>query len=69
MKKNCLTCKYEPEWGDPTKGEYARVFGTCQWPRVLPTLPSVYRVHAEGITRFLKDDSGIETRCPTWTAK
>ena len=70
--KKCLNCKYEPKWSVPTKGpEYIRQWGMCLWPEthIIPVLPSVYHIHADGITRFLKDDSGVKTNCPTWEPK
>jgi hypothetical protein len=66
MKKTCLNCKYEPVWGEPTKGDYPHQYGKCRWSGTLPALPAVYRVYVEGITRFVKDDSGIPTNCKTW---
>ena len=67
--KTCLTCKFEPIWSKPTKGEYSRQWGMCNWDLPIPELPASYVIHIEGITRFVNDDSGVKTRCKTWTAK
>lgn len=68
MKRNCLSCKYEPEWGDMVGREYPRRTGTCMFEVVIQTLPSCYSLTSRSITRH-EDDSGIETNCRAWKEK
>ena len=65
---NCLTCEYEPEWSEWTKGEYSRCSGKCQWPGGIPDMPKTYILQIKAIVRYT-DDSGIEHNCKTWKAK
>lgn len=71
MKKNCLTCKFEPEWkewyGDGAD-RYPRQVGRCRYVVVLPKLPSVFQHSTLNIERY-SDNSGIVTGCPTWSRK
>ncbi len=66
--KNCLTCKYEPEWGEPTGSEYPRRHGRCKKEVALPKLPAVCRVLVETITIY-SDNSGMPRKCATWEQK
>ncbi len=67
--KHCLTCKYEPKWGDWCGGEYPRQSGACRWDGYSPEyLPSTYRVTVSHVTRY-KDDSGCMRGCPCWAEK
>ena len=72
MKKNCLTCKYEPDWGEWTKGYHPRQSGLCKRKEfadeLISKLPRSYQVTINGITRY-SDDSGVMTRCPAWEGK
>ena len=72
MKKNCLTCKYEPDWDEWTKGEYPRQSGACkrkEWAKeLIDRLPETYQVTVSHVVRY-KDDSGVMNRCPAWEAK
>lgn len=68
MEKNCLTCKYEPDWGDWTAGEYSRCFGACKWDEGMPKLPAVMTVQMSHVIRY-SDDSGVHRRCDTWEKK
>jgi hypothetical protein len=66
--KNCLTCKYEPEWGEWTSGTYSRCSGECRWDGVIPSLPAAMYVSVSRVVRY-SDDSGIERKCATWEGK
>ena len=66
--KNCLTCKYEPEWGAKVGIEYPRMTGMCQWAGDLPKMPQTHTVKVEHITRY-SDDSGIMHSCAVWEEK
>lgn len=68
MSKNCLTCKYEPDWGSWGGVVYKKRIGVCQCPVVIPPLPSVYTIHKKSITCY-SDNSGIEISCKTWEKK
>ncbi len=68
MSKNCLDCKYEPEWGKWTSGEYKRQHGRCKWNKPIPKLPAVVSVQISGITRY-EDNSGVMLNCKTWEQK
>ena len=73
MKKNCLTCKYEPDWSEWSGGEYSRQYGSCKWngelkDRLKESLPETYTITIKNITRY-SDDSGTMNRCPLWEAK
>ena len=69
MIKNCLTCKYEPEWGEPVSAgcRFERRFGKCKWDG-LPKMPVTHVLTKKGITRY-SDDSGIPGACKVWEAK
>ena len=69
MNKSCLTCKYEPDWGEFSDGELTMVYGSCKY--LLPNikLPScVSGLTKKSICKF-KDNSGVYTRCPVWEKK
>ena len=69
--KNCLDCKYEPEWGETKalSSNYPRRYGRCKWAGEIPVLPAVYSLApARKVIRY-SDDSGIETHCKAWEAK
>jgi hypothetical protein len=68
MKKNCLTCKWEPEWSKWVGVEYKRCVGDCRCPVKSQLLPAVYTLSKQGVTRY-SDDSGLPTFCHTWEAK
>ena len=72
MRKNCLTCKYEPDWSEWSQGEYPRQSGACKrdkWAKeLIAKLPETYQVTVKHITRF-SDDSGVMNRCPAWESK
>jgi hypothetical protein len=71
MKKNCLTCRHEPDWGEWYKGEYARYYGKCQWPNseIIDQLPAVYEVNISLVERFKRDNSGLPYNCNAWEEK
>jgi hypothetical protein len=66
--KDCLDCKYEPDWSDPIGREYQRRSGKCKWDKPLPSLPQCYLVEKQFIVRF-DDDSGIMRNCAVWEAR
>ena len=71
--KDCLTCKYEPDWS-----QWKEYFGiTCcegycgfESTRLAKSkIPACYQLpRAIIITRF-DDDSGIYLNCPAWEPK
>lgn len=67
--RDCLTCKYEPEWGPVTKGDYPRCSGACKWNDPMPVTPKAVRVLREPILRYVTDNSGIHTNCRAWQPK
>lgn len=66
--KNCLTCKYEPDWSRPIGVEYTRQTGKCKYIIKLPPLPIVYQLTINWLTRY-SDDSGLPGSCPAWVSK
>lgn len=66
--KNCLNCKFEPEWSEPTKTEYPRRHGRCQWDGAIPVLPRTHQIVKQPIVVY-GDNSGVVTHCKTWEAK
>lgn len=71
MVKNCLNCKYEPDWSDWGKWkelEYGRQIGKCKFRLVLPVLPAVFHLVKTPIIRY-HDNTGIENCCRAWEAK
>ena len=48
MKKNCLTCKFEPVWSDPVGvGEKRYQAGFCAYE--LPLLPATFSTSIDSI--------------------
>ena len=68
IMKNCLTCKYEPDWSDWIGVDYKRRIGACKYPILIPKLPSVYVITRRKVIRY-SDNSGIETMCKVWEPK
>ena len=71
VNKTCLNCKYEPDWGEMTKGTYPRRSGRCKHPIVNRKLkvPAVMSYHFKSVIRY-DDDSGIHVNyCKTWEPK
>lgn len=66
--ENCLTCFYEPEWGEWGDGKNGYQSGKCRFAVKLPPLPSIYKIRTINVVRY-KDNSGIESNCPTWENK
>lgn len=66
--KDCLNCKYEPEWSEWSSGEYSRCSGACKWDGDIPDLPEVYQVTVKHVIRY-SDDSGIMRHCKTFEPK
>ena len=63
----CLTCKYEPDWSEPT-GEYQRRVGKCKYKVDWPKMPWVYLIQTRVLERF-SDDSGMPGACKVWEPK
>lgn len=66
--KNCLNCKYEPDWRPWTSGEYSWTSGKCKWDKPIPTLPAISIIATRPIIIY-RDDSGMPRNCKTWEAK
>lgn len=66
--KNCLTCRWEPEWdegypvfpGDPER-EFTGIRGECRFP--LPFCIQKKTVSRDYVEKFQRED------CPAWEAK
>lgn len=70
MDKNCLNCKYEPDWSKIIGKEYPRRTGRCKWPleNELPVFPHTCQISFSLVERY-KDDSGICVTCKAWEPK
>ena len=69
IKKNCLTCKWEPKWEVYGKGYYRRRVGPCRFPFQRPkNLPRCFIMQNRFISVY-NDDSGMITDCVGWEAK
>ena len=66
--KDCLDCKYEPDWSEWSGGEYSICYGRCKWDKEIPVLPKIYSLTKKSIIRY-SDDSGVVTRCKAWKPK
>ena len=66
--KNCLNCRWEPEWSKWTGGEYSRCGGRCQIKIDIPALPRTWHIQKDYIERY-EDNSGIPSGCKTWEPK
>ena len=66
--KNCLTCKYEPDWLPLSSVEYPRRMGVCKWDKEMPALPKPFLFIRNSIHRY-SDDSGVPENCKAWGAK
>ena len=65
----CLTCKYEPDWSEPSGGEYSRRSGECKYKVKWPKRPSwVYAIKEMPLIRY-SDNSGLPSACATWEPK
>ena len=64
----CLTCVYEPDWGEPVGVEYQRRVGKCKYIVDFPPLPYVCRVNTVSLTVY-DDDSGLPISCKTYIKK
>ena len=70
MDENCLTCYYEPIWGEvQTRGNYSMRFGLCRWNKKLPILPATHSVFIKKQICRYDDDSGVMGNCKTWKQK
>ena len=63
--RDCLDCKYEPDWGAPVGKEHRRQSGNCRWDGVV-SMPQAWQITKYAIVRYLDDDSGTMTNCATW---
>ncbi len=66
--RDCLTCKYEPYWPEPSGGSYPRSAAACRWDGVIPVLPKPWMIDRRVIVRHM-DNSGIPHNCAAWVAK
>ena len=66
--QSCLTCKYEPDWSEPTGGEFSRQHGKCKYKMKWPAMPWVYYINIRSLVRY-SDNSGLPTSCETWAEK
>ncbi len=41
----------------------------CKWSQPIPAMPQTHTLYIKGVTRFVKDNSGVMTQCKTWEAK
>ncbi len=68
VKKSCLDCKYEPDWGQVFGNKYPRRIGICKWDKKI-LLPGCYTpAYKKSVVRY-SDNSGICLSCPTWEPK
>ncbi len=67
MEKSCLTCKFEPDWKEPTTIEFSFVvqYGKCKWK---PQVPACVKIEKKVIRKF-QDNSGIYKNCAVWEPK
>ena len=69
MEKNCLNCKYEPDWNKWVgAGDALRCSGMCKFKSVFPKLPPTTTINIKPIIRYV-GDYGIYGRCPVWETK
>ena len=69
MKRNCLNCKWEPEWRSCGAGKYQRRVGFCKFPFERPhNLPQYIFIKRYPIEVY-EDGSGMRNDCVGWEAK
>ena len=69
MKHKCLSCKYEPDWNEPSRSKsYPIRTGKCKYKMNWPQIPWVYVIQKRPLIRY-DDDSGLPTVCETWHKK
>ena len=69
MKKNCLNCKWEPEWISCGAGSYKRRVGFCRFPFERPrNLPQCF-VMTRPCVEVYEGGSGMIDDCVGWEAK
>jgi len=69
MVKNCLTCKFEPDWSEPRGSiSYPLRSGDCKYEFEWPPIPWIYLIQKRPLIRY-EDDSGLPTSCNTWCKK
>lgn len=66
MGKTCLTCKYEPDWGDWNGSSFCFRSGLCKWESKGPW-PVSYSVVPRKVIQY-KGVSGFK-KCDAWEAK
>jgi hypothetical protein len=69
--KNCLNCRYEPEWGAWVGGEFKRRVGDCKYDvagKVQYLIPGCHHLQMYPVTMHV-DKSGLPIGCPTWEGK
>ena len=72
MDKSCLNCRFEPDWGKFSDGEYSRAHGECKYPVPDVKLPACIFDHVclkmRNIVRY-SDNSGVYHHCAVWAPK
>lgn len=66
MEKNCLTCKYEPDWGDWISSSFSFRSGLCKWKSNGPW-PMSYSVRERRVIQH-KGTSEFK-KCDAWKSK
>lgn len=73
-KKNCLTCKWQPKWGDVYGGkEFPRRSGECRHPlasanRIAQHVPGCVVVTPRFPVNYIGSDEveNVRMPCPRW---
>jgi hypothetical protein len=69
--KNCLTCKYQPDWSAWIGCEFRRCVGECKYDVIGKTqflIPECHHLQLYSITMY-DDQSGLPSNCPTWESE
>ena len=71
-KKNCLTCKFQPEWGKQVGKDYPRRAGKCRHPladakKIARQVPGVVVLSVNSPILFTDGSiDGVSFPCPTY---
>ena len=75
LKKDCTTCKWQPEWGTVYGGNFARQNGDYRHPlasqeRILRQVPGCMIVTSRAPIKYVGSDEieNVRTPCPKWEA-
>jgi len=73
MERNCLTCKWEPDWPEyKSRYGYEVTNGECKFELPDLLLPACVTSHCVIKKRHVErysDDSGIHHNCRVWSPK